>query len=260
MKRLSKHISPATVIALVAMVFAMSGGAYALSGSSQGVGRHGDQVASVTKKRKKTSSTQPGPRGPKGATGPTGPAGSAGPQGPAGAAGKDGTNGTNGTNGTDGVSVTSSVESAGSNCKAGGSKFVSAGGTTYACNGENGTTGYTETLPEGKTEQGAWVLTVPAVDPTFGLSLSRTAISFVIPLAAEPTTHFLKPGEGETTECPGTVENPEAAEGSLCVYTQGEEDAPASITVSGYAFGAIVGASGGEPGGIAFGTWAVTAE
>lgn len=51
--------------------------------------------------------------------------------------GTDGTNGTNGTNGddgTNGVSVISSVESAGANCAAGGSKFVSSSGTTYACN------------------------------------------------------------------------------------------------------------------------------
>ena len=40
-----------------------------------------------------------------------------------------------GTNGTNGVSVTSTTEDKGSNCAEGGSKFTSASGVTYACNG-----------------------------------------------------------------------------------------------------------------------------
>src|ERR1700729_4312957 len=71
-------------ISVIALVFAMFGGAYAASNSASG----GKATASAKAKK--------GPRGPKGATGPAGPAGPQGPagpagaQGPAGAAGKDG--------------------------------------------------------------------------------------------------------------------------------------------------------------------------
>jgi hypothetical protein len=65
--------------------------------------------------------------------------------------GKDGTNGTNGTNGTDGkdgapgkdgASVTNVTELPGPNCPNGGSRFmVGAGLPTFACNGQDGTSG-----------------------------------------------------------------------------------------------------------------------
>jgi hypothetical protein len=42
--------------------------------------------------------------------------------------------------GDNGVSVTSSAETAGTNCAAGGSKFTAANGVTYACNGADGST------------------------------------------------------------------------------------------------------------------------
>src|SRR5262245_60915 len=93
------------VISVVALVFAMLGGAYAASNND-----NGKATASAKAKR--------GPKGPKGATGPTGPAG---PQGPAGANGKDGSNGANGqegTNGTNGKSVAVSGTAAG--CAEGG--------------------------------------------------------------------------------------------------------------------------------------------
>ena len=83
----------------------------------------------------------------------------------------------------------------------------------------------------------------------------------MIPLEAEPTAHYLTEGKGETAECPGTAEKPEAAPGRLCVYAQYEIDAPTTIDVTGHPYGAIIGGSvGGEPGGIAAGSWAVTAE
>ena len=75
-------------------------------------------------------------------TGPQGPQGNPGIQGLTGATGKGGTAGTDGTNGTDGTSVTSSSLSSGdANCPDGGSKFTSASGDTYACNGAPGSSG-----------------------------------------------------------------------------------------------------------------------
>jgi hypothetical protein len=56
--------------------------------------------------------------------------------------GPQGLPGTNGTNGTNGTSVSSSALSSGnSNCPSGGSSFLSASGTTYACNGATGAAG-----------------------------------------------------------------------------------------------------------------------
>src|SRR6188472_2090585 len=120
------------VISVIALVFAMFGGAYAASNSSGG----GKATASAKAKK--------GPRGPKGATGPAGPAGPAGPTGAKGDAGAPGANGTNGAPGTPGAagkSVTSEQfegtdEPSEAECEeAGGVEFKSASPTTYACNG-----------------------------------------------------------------------------------------------------------------------------
>jgi hypothetical protein len=67
-----------------------------------------------------------------GAVGPHGPPGADG------APGAPGPPGPPGVNGQDGVSVQSSALAAGDpNCPNGGSRFVAANGTTYACNGAN---------------------------------------------------------------------------------------------------------------------------
>ena len=74
-----------------------------------------------------------GPQGDKGATGDPGATGSPGAQGEIGPAGPAGPAG---ADGKDGVSVTSAALASGdTNCPNGGSKFMSANGTTFACNG-----------------------------------------------------------------------------------------------------------------------------
>jgi hypothetical protein len=216
------------VISVIALVFAMLGGAYAASNNGGG-------KATASAKAKK------GPRGPKGATGPAGPAG---PQGPAGANGKDGANGTNGSNGADGKSV-SGTSFAGSKggCTEGGIEFVSASGPTFACNGKKGTNGTNGTngaqgpkgdpwtaggtLPVGSTETGGWTVgnaNVPKSEPgLFQFRSARIPISFPIPLAAplggsevkvKPVGFSGTAGE----ECPGSATEPLAMSGFLCVY------------------------------------------
>ncbi len=70
--------------------------------------------------------------------------------------GIDGTNGINGTNGHDGVSVTSQALAPGDDpaCPNGGTKFTSANGPSYACNGADGQNGQsfngTFTSPNGQ--------------------------------------------------------------------------------------------------------------
>jgi len=230
--RLKNNFGIPGVIGVIALVFAMFGGAYAASSSG------GGSKATAAAKGKR------GARGPKGATGPAGPQGAPGAKGDAGAAGgqgaagKDGTNGTNGTPGTNGTSITNTAEPTGTgNCEGrGGAKFaVGAGSPTFACNGKEGqqgipgtpgTTGFTETLPSTKTETGEWFISHPVnVAAEFGEGLAPVA--FPIPLTAAAATTVSSNGvevmhkaDGSPpTNCTGgSLNEPKANPGYLCVY------------------------------------------
>jgi collagen triple helix repeat protein len=250
------------VVAIVALVAALAGTAIAAAGLN------GKQKKEVKKIAKKFA----GKPGAAGATGPAGPQGPKGDKGDTGAAGKDGTNGTNGTNGANGKSVITEPESTGTaNCEGlGGAKFHTegSGANTFACNGE---TGFTETLPQGETETGTWGV---AVKPTeIGLSgkpeqIQLASASFNIPLSEAPEA--LVYNLPETTDCPGTVAEPKAAAGKLCVYIGlGAFDSgtaegfkrQASFDSPLYVSGAAWGMRGiGENTREAYGTWAVTAK
>ncbi len=247
-----RQLSPATVMAFVALVFATTGGAFAVTGrggpgpaASAG---SASAVANVAKSKAKPKG-KPGPRGPAGpagAQGPAGPAGATGPQGaagPAGAAGVKGENGaagTNGTNGTNGTSVTS-VESKSKigSCEEGGSAFTSASGKTYACKGKEGspwTAG--GTLPVGATETGTWYVSAPKRSVHFSaeVMVASFPIELAAPLDAEHV-HYINENKEEVTgvtftggeptgevtapqtACPGSVEEPKAVSGNLCIYT-----------------------------------------
>jgi hypothetical protein len=229
------------VISVIALVFAMFGGAYAASNNGGGSGSKA--TASAKAKR--------GPRGPKGAKGDTGPAGPQGPAGAAGAKGDTGSAGSNGSSGSNGVGVSSTESSTtidGTHCAGvGGSKFVSASGSTYACNGKAGKNGEdgeegpegppgptcNETtgeclLPEGATETGIWAARAPV--PAVGESaLVWAAISFPLRLSQQPTSVIYVTEEQQTfetqpPECPGTNFEPQAAPGILCLYVRTEHN------------------------------------
>ena len=274
-----KHFNAGTVVAIVALVFAMTGGAFAVSSK----GNSNGPVASAAKKKKKAKVLR-GPRGPKGATGAAGPAGPAGltgpvgPQGPAGPTGPagKGEKGERGEKGEKGTSVTGAALAAGEGgCTAGGVSYTSASGANSVCNGENGQTGFTSFLPKGKTEQGSWSITFEA---TAAKQLGSSPISFPIPLLEPVAAHFNEEG---TTECPGTHEAPEALAGNLCVYTGNSINAetyevvpglpayntnffnpevPGANTETGKAGIVVVQQSEAEGQVTAIGTWAVTAK
>ncbi len=290
MNRLKKHINPATILALAALVFAITGGAYAASGGS-GNGGDGHATASIAKSKKKTPAGKPGPRGPAGPAGATGPAGPAGATGPAGAAGAKGengaagSNGTNGTNGTNGEGVKAERDT--TDCKEGGTKFTVSGKSEHVCNGEKGAIHPGDTLPSKATETGTWAMASLESEEDFGL----VAISFAVPLENE-LTGFEEPTPGDeirgharyinnkneeaiegTTNhpyCPGSVAKPEAEPGFLCVYG-GEETT--TLSSSTFITSPVKGAaeeSVGRSGAImkvkalginskASGSWAVTA-
>jgi collagen triple helix repeat protein len=255
------------VISVIALVFAMLGGAYASSNDSSS--------------GKASASAKKGPRGPRG---PKGPAGPAGPVGAAGAKGDTGAKGDNGSAGANGKSAEvvpfSGSKTIGSvTCTEGGLEVKSASATTLVCNGKkgtngtngtNGTTGFTDTLPSGKTETGSW--SIPASE-----SGGTTALSFAIPLATEfDNEHviYLKKGAAAPAgKCTGgTAKEPKADKGFLCIYASngevendeiisvkpGAEEFETGVSKTGIvilSLGKITGGIGGYWGG----TWAVTA-
>jgi len=208
-KALRARVSPAMVVGVVALVFAMTGGAWA------------------AKKYVITSTSQIKPSvlkklvGKQGAVGPTGAQGGAGAQGAPGAPGGQGLPGSPWT----------------------------VGGT----------------LPSGESLQGAW--STPEFDtttPAEGVVIAVVPISFGIPLpeALEPS-HIKFVGKGAETgegECPGTVKEPEAEKGFLCLYTEQVEGEVIFAGQPGHwASGAVVQFATKGPGAKAYGTWAVTA-
>jgi hypothetical protein len=248
------RVSPATVIALVALVFALTGGAFAASSHNNGSGKATAQAGSNTAlataaKSKKKTAPKPvrGPAGPKGATGATGPAGAAGATGPGGPVGVKGETGPAGATGATGVTgVTGATGATGKTGVAG------AAGSPWTAGG---------TLPVGSTETGVWVAPMIAnVDEIGG----NGSISFNVPLAlgTAPAVEYINPGEEgkeHATECPGTLEDPKAAEGFLCVYALSNAFATFEEATS-YTAGAYLSfKEGHEAGFTANGTWAVTA-
>jgi hypothetical protein len=188
-----KRLTYANVAMTLALVFAMSGGAYA---AKRYLITSTKQISPKVLKSLKGANGKNGANGANGTAGAAG-TGTAGPQGPAGPGGPAGGAGTNGT------SVTSAKIGTGATCKEGGSEFTSASGKTAACNGEKGATGEINTagpLPSGKTEAGAWSSVINA--QTAGELTGADPISFPIPLAASlgaDHVHYAAAGATHTT-------------------------------------------------------------
>jgi hypothetical protein len=126
-------------------------------------------------------------------------------------------------------------------------------------NGASGTSGFTSTLPSGKTEVGTW-----AADLLTEASVYYVPISFNIPLLAPPESTLIGKKAPSTAECPGTVGNPKAAPGHLCIYT-GELSGgslflfdPSQEGGGVNTYGTVLGLKSGASLALAYGTWAVT--
>jgi Collagen triple helix repeat (20 copies) len=235
----------------VALVFAMSGGAYAakkylITSTSQ-----------IKPSVLKSLQGKTGPAGAAGVAGAPGAQGAVGPQGPAGANGKDGANGMNGTNGKEGATgPTGKAGTPGEEGPTGPTGATGAAGTTgpAGSTGPEGVCSTTQcTLPSGATDKGTWsaiMLGIAAVEEEVPF-----AISFPIPLAAKSEKAFYcnkaqtKAGAGECenattltveagTGCTGTVEAPTAPKGVLCVYVRSEAYENAEFS--------FISAAGGE--------------
>jgi Collagen triple helix repeat (20 copies) len=219
------------VISVIALVFAMFGGAYAASNTS------GGGKATASAKAKQGPRGPKGPKGAKGDTGATGPQGPAGPSGSAGPKGDTGAAGTNGTNGSNGKSVVLVNEEP--------FECPSEEGFTYEVEGsgeENevcsstgggGSGGLPKTLGPEETETGSWVVNAFSGE-------TYAALSFPIPLASDldgSHTIFIKGSGTVPSQCDDGVTpspsaaHPEAKPGYLCVWGQFETEAETYLNV-----------------------------
>jgi hypothetical protein len=223
-RRFKQGFGAPGVIAVVALVFAMSGGAVAADHYLGAAPRASTATAQATKKKKKKPSpAKRGPQGPQGQRGPAGPAGATGATGPAGPAGPEGPPGARGTEGSP----------------------WTAGGT----------------LPPGKSLSGTWIAVALGAEVEPGKAEGGTTISFGIRLVAPPAVHLIAKGrEGidSPSECPGSVKLPLAAKGNLCLYVAEGEGLVPFETFS-FASGALMKFRG-PPETVVAGTWAVSAS
>jgi hypothetical protein len=254
LSKVRKRITFANVTMVAALLFALSGGAYA---AGRVIIKSKSQISpKVLKEIEK--------KGPRGRAGEKGVPGANGINGKDGTNGINGKDGTNGANGKDGESVNVGTAT-GAECKEGGVKLSNATGTKHVCNGSPWTVG--GTLPVGASETGEWTVTKSA----HGLEFETAAISFTIPLENgldEEHAHFILSGETDPTGCKGTVSAPEAESGYLCVFANPLSDAEKNIlgrTVFGVSnegadkFGAQIELiSESEGVSTANGTWIVT--
>ena len=145
MNSLRRHLSYANVVATLALVFAMSGGA--MAASHYLITKTGQIKPSVLKKLKATGPT--GPTGTPGSPGLPGAAGARGAGGPAGETGKEGSPGKNGATNvvarfTEGSAAKNTYGDVTANCNAG---ERATGGGPQLWNGENVGTDYLASVP-----------------------------------------------------------------------------------------------------------------
>lgn len=192
-----RRLTYANVTATLALVFAMTGGAYA-------AGKY--LITSSKQISPKVLKQLVGKTGARGPIGPTAPAGTAGAAGAAGTKGEPGTAGKEGKEGKVGLQGEPGEKGEeGSPWTAGG------------------------VLPAGQTETGMWGVSALPGSPDGGLiQLSTVPISFTIPLKAplpEANVHVVGPGEKGTGggTCPesSSYEKPAAEPGNLCIFERG---------------------------------------
>jgi hypothetical protein len=113
-------------------------------------------------------------------------------------------------------------------------------------------------LPGGTLPSGATIRGVYRISGT-GTDSGSTDISFGYALASTPTRHFISQGAPAPAQCPGSVSNPQAARGHLCVYELTDTNAASQAVtspLSRFGFGLTASSAGAAPW-ITHGTWAV---
>lgn len=248
-KNMGKHFNAGTVIAVLALVFAMAGGAYAAGGGLSG--KQKKEVKGIAKHEAKKFAKQ-------GQQGPAGPAGAAGLPGPRGAQGVPGAPGAKGDNGAVGATGTTGPSGA-------AGERGPQGPAGPACPEEEACY-----LPPESTETGSWGGVVP------GGQEGLFPISFNLPLETEaPEAVFVGTSpaaieEGEEEGCPGLERGiPTAEPGKACVYASVlngtatfqtfVEPSSSALAEGAGQSGVMVSIGNGAAESFAFGSWAVTA-
>ena len=233
-----RRLSSAHVLAFVAVVLSLTGGAYAASR----IGARDIKTGAVSSRAIKDRSVYSrdlssgvrralAQRAGTGKTGPKGDKGDRGARGPRGYRGYRGATGPTGPQGPAGP--------------------------------------LPESLPGGRTARGTYVV---SGSPAAAGAELETGESFAFAPAAAPAPHFVAEGATAPAECPGTAAAPAAAAGHLCVYEATRGGLAGSVTVFDPAQGRDAGA--GKAGRFGFGlrfvadaagplrssgSWAVTA-
>jgi hypothetical protein len=220
---IGRRLSYANVAATLALVFSMSGGA--LAASHYLINSTSQINPKVLKKLKGGT----GKAGANGVAGAPGGAGATGPAGPAGSQGKEGAQGKEGQQGQEGKE------------------------------GKEGKEGpFVTTLPSGKTLTGHYHLELDNVTNTNG-DIGQ-GYSYAFPLASNPATHFIASGTTAPAQCPGSVAEPKALAGNLCVYegTSNSDKVEFGVETDRYGFGLLM-ENTGSSSFWSIGSWAVTA-
>jgi Collagen triple helix repeat (20 copies) len=176
-----RRLTFANVAVTLALVCAMSGGAYAAS----------RYVITSTKQIKpsvlKQLQGKAGVAGAQGVVGPQGPAGSQGPAGPQGAVGATGKEGPPGKNGE---------------------------------NGKEGKTGYAEMLPSGKTLTGQYSAASYSKGALGGAAETAVTFPFRVEndQGEGPLISYVKRGASLPEGCTGSFEHPGAKPDHLCIF------------------------------------------
>lgn len=209
-KKLSAN-GPALIVAVIAVVVALCGGAFAASGAL--TAKQKKEVKAIAKTEAKKSAAV----GAAGSSGPAGPPGAKGDKGDQGEKGLEGQKGVGGKNVT-----TTPITAGASECQERGGALIEPSGIEV-CNGKEGKEGspWTAggTLPPGATETGSWGFNGTSADEVTGIFVP---ISFPI-LLSKPidpqNIHFGHAQEKPFSNfCEGSPQAPKAKPGELCIY------------------------------------------
>jgi hypothetical protein len=226
------------VISVIALVFAMVGGAFA----ANNIGSGSSSATASAAKGKPGPRGPRGPKGPKGATGAAGANGTNGAVGPAGPKGETGAKGEKGEKGSKGDT---------------GSPWVAGG-----------------TLPEGATETGTWGAQVPKLAPgliPISLPIPMAAEPEVVFVHGAIEVNGNEEDVSGDGLCPGvTAGVPTAEPGVLCVYVTTFAGSPPVFQAfldptkqnepAASPAGTIVAVESGEAESSVYGVWAATGE
>lgn len=223
------------VIAIVALVAALCGGAYAAGGGLTGKQKKQVKKIAKTEAKKFAKAGAAGPAGPAGPQGPAGPAGAKGDKGEKGATGEQGEKGEKGDTGTGAAGK--SVVLVGTEPEECPNEegFVyeveESGEENEVCSSTSGSGGGLPTVlgPE-ETETGSWVLRWSGE--------GETVLSFPIPLAEEldsSHTIFIQGSATVPSQCedgeapPASASHPEAKPGFLCAWGRFDTEAETEL-------------------------------